>query len=114
MQKKLSAASNKAAVLELHACGLSHRKIAMVLKISKTRVTQILAEQSKQSGQGGQPRRDAQLTRVVSRMPNIQMDIEKKLLKQQAIRQHRFWLTSAKLRESRFSLICSSFGTGPW
>ena len=79
MQKKLSAASNKAAVLELHAGGLSHRKIAMVLKISKTRVTQILAEQPKQGGQGGQSRRDNQLTRVISRMPNIQMDIEKKV-----------------------------------
>ena len=79
MQKKLSAASNRAAILELHAEGLSQRKIAAVLNISKTRVTQILAEQSKQSGQGGQPKRDAHLTRVVSRMPNIQMDIEKKV-----------------------------------
>ena len=79
MQKKLSAASNKAAVLRLHQEGLSQRKIAMVLNISKTRVTQILAEKPKQSGQGGQPRRDNQLTRVISRMPNIQMDIEKKV-----------------------------------
>ena len=78
MQKKLSAASNKAAVLRLHQEGLSQRKIAMVLNISKTRVTQILAEQ-KQGGQGGQSRRDNQLTRVISRMPNIQMDIEKKV-----------------------------------
>ena len=76
MQKKLSAASNKAAVLRLHSEGLSQRKIAMVLNISKTRVTQILAEQPKQ---GGQSRRDNQLTRVISRMPNIQMDIEKKV-----------------------------------
>ena len=51
----------------------------MVLNISKTRVTQILAEQPKQGGQGGQSRRDNQLTRVISRMPNIQMDIEKKV-----------------------------------
>ena len=79
MQKKLSAASNKAAVLRLHQEGLSQRKIAMVLNISKTRVTQILAEQPKQGGQGGQSRRDNQLTRVISRMPNIQMDIEKKV-----------------------------------
>ena len=79
MQKKLSAASNKAAVLRLHQEGLSQRKIAMVLIISKTRVTQILAEQPKQGGQGGQSRRDNQLTRVISRMPNIQMDIEKKV-----------------------------------
>ena len=78
MQKKLSAASNRAAVWELHSEGLSQRKIAMVLKISKTRVTQILAEQPKQGGQGGQSRRDNQLTRVISRMPNIQIDIEKK------------------------------------
>ena len=79
MQKKLSAASNKAAVWRLHQEGLSQRKIAMVLNISKTRVTQILAEQPKQGGQGGQSRRDNQLTRVISRMPNIQMDIEKKV-----------------------------------
>ena len=79
MQKKLSAASNRAAVWELHSEGLSQRKIAMVLNISKTRVTQILTEQPKQGGQGGQPRRDNQLTRVISRMPNIQMDIEKKV-----------------------------------
>ena len=78
MQKKLSAASNKAAVLRLHQEGLSQRRIAMVLNISKTRVTQILAKQ-KQGGQGGQSRRDNQLTRVISRMPNIQMDIEKKV-----------------------------------
>ena len=90
MQKKLSAASNKAAVLRLHQEGLSQRKIAMVLNISKTRVTQILAEQPKQSGQGGQSRRDNQLTRVISRMPNIQMDIEIRLLNQQPIRQYRF------------------------
>ena len=79
MQKKLSAASNKAAVLRLHQEGLSQRKIAMVLNISKTRVTQILAQQPKQGRQGGQSRRDNQLTRVISRMPNIQMDIEKKV-----------------------------------
>jgi len=79
MQKKLSAASNKAAVLRLHSEGLSQRKIAMVLNISKTRVTQILAQQPKQGRQGGQSRRDNQLTRVISRMPNIQMDIEKKV-----------------------------------
>ena len=76
MQRKLNAASNRAATLELHNKGLSQRKIAMVLNISKTRVTQILAEQPKQ---GGQSRRDNQLTRVISRMPNIQMDIEKKV-----------------------------------
>ena len=79
MQKKLNGAANRAATMELHNQGLSQRKIAMVLNISKTRVTQILAEQPKQSGQGGQPRRDNQLTRVISRMPNIQMDIEKKV-----------------------------------
>ena len=79
MQKKLSAASNKAAVLRLHSEGLSQRKIAMVLNISKTRVTQILAQQPKQGRQGGQSRRDNQLNRVISRMPNIQMDIEKKV-----------------------------------
>ena len=79
MQRKLNAASNRAATLELHNQGLSQRKIAMVLNISKTRVTQILAEQPKQGGQGGQSRRDNQLTRVISRMPNIQMDIEKKV-----------------------------------
>ena len=79
MQRKLNAASNRAATLELHNKGLSQRKIAMVLNISKTRVTQILAEQPKQGGQGGQSRRDNQLTRVISRMPNIQMDIEKKV-----------------------------------
>ena len=78
MQRKLNAASNRAATLELHNQGLSQRKIAMVLNISKTRVTQILAEQPKR-GQGGQSRRDNQLTRVISRMPNIQMDIEKKV-----------------------------------
>ena len=71
--------SNKAAVLRLHQEGLSQRKIAMVLNISKTRVTQILAQQPKQGRQGGQSRRDNQLTRVISRMPNIQMDIEKKV-----------------------------------
>ena len=79
MQRKLNAASNRAATLELHNQGLSQRKIAMVLNISKTRVTQILAEQPKQGGQGGQSRRDNQRTRVISRMPNIQMDIEKKV-----------------------------------
>ena len=79
MQRKLNAASKRAATLELHNQGLSQRKIAMVLNISKTRVTQILAEQPKQGGQGGQSRRDNQLTRVISRMPNIQMDIEKKV-----------------------------------
>ena len=78
MQRKLNAASNRAATLELHNKGLSQRKIAMVLNISKTRVTQILAEQPKR-GQGGQSRSDNQLTRVISRMPNIQMDIEKKV-----------------------------------
>ena len=76
MQKKLSAASNKAAVLRLHQEGLSQRKIAMVLNISKTRVTQILAQHPKQSRQGGQSRRDNQLPGVISRMPNFQMDIE--------------------------------------
>ena len=79
MQRKLNAASNRAATLELHNQGLSKRKIAMVLNISKTRVTQILSQQPKQGGQGGQSRRDNQLTRVISRMPNIQMDIEKKV-----------------------------------
>jgi predicted transcriptional regulator len=79
MQKKLSAASNRAAVWELHAEGLSQRKIATVLHISKTRVTQILAEQPKQSGQGGQYKRDTKMTEVISRMPNIQLDIEKKV-----------------------------------
>ena len=79
MQRKLNAASNRAATLELHNQGLSQRKIAMVLNISKTRVTQILAQQPKQGRQGGQSRRDNQLTRVISRMPNIQMDIEKKV-----------------------------------
>ena len=79
MQRKLNAASNRAATLELHNKGLSQRKIAMVLNISKTRVTQILAQQPKQGRQGGQSRRDNQLTRVISRMPNIQMDIEKKV-----------------------------------
>ena len=79
MQRKLNAASNRAATVELHNQGLSQRKIAMVLNISKTRVTQILAQQPKQGRQGGQSRRDNQLTRVISRMPNIQMDIEKKV-----------------------------------
>jgi len=79
MQRKLNAASNRAATLELHNQGLSQRKIAMVLNISKTRVTQILAQQPKQGRQGGQSRRGNQLTRVISRMPNIQMDIEKKV-----------------------------------
>ena len=79
MQRKLNAASNRAATLELHNQGLSQRKIAMVLNISKTRVTQILSQQPKQGRQGGQSRRDNQLTRVISRMPNIQMDIEKKV-----------------------------------
>ena len=79
MQRKLNAASNRAAILELHNQGLSQRKIAMVLNISKTRVTQILSQQPKQGRQGGQSRRDNQLTRVISRMPNIQMDIEKKV-----------------------------------
>ena len=79
MQKKLSAASSRAAVWELHSEGLSQRKIATVLKISKTRVTQILAEQPKQSGQGGQYKRDTKMTEVISRMPNMQLDIEKKV-----------------------------------
>ena len=79
MQRKLSAASNRAAVIELHSEGLSQRKIAAVLGISKTRVTQILADQQKKVGQGGQRKKNVELTEVISRMPNVQLAIEKKV-----------------------------------
>lgn len=79
MQRKLSAASNRAAVIELHSEGLSQRKIAAVLGISKTRVTQILADQPKKAGQGGQRKQNVELTEVISRMPNVQLAIEKKV-----------------------------------
>jgi len=79
MQRKLSAASNRAAVIELHSEGLSKRKIAALLGISKTRVTQILADQPKKAGQGGQRKKNVELTEVISRMPNVQLAIEKKV-----------------------------------
>ena len=71
MQRKLNAASNRAATLELYNQGLSQRKIAMVLNISKTRVAQILKENNSKNGQSGQASQSKELTTILKGNPSV-------------------------------------------
>ena len=76
MQRKLNAASNRAATLELHNQGLSQRKIAMVLNISKTRVAQILKENNLTKGQSGQASQSKELTTILTGNPSVGQHLE--------------------------------------
>ena len=76
MQKKLSGAANRAATMELHNQGLSQRKIAMVLNISKTRVAQILKENNSQTGQSGQASQSKELTTILTGNSSVGQHLE--------------------------------------
>ena len=76
MQRKLNAASNRAATLELHNKGLSQRKIAMVLNISKTRVAQILKENNLTKGQSGQASQSKELTTILTGNSSVGQHLE--------------------------------------
>ena len=76
MQKKLNGAANRAATMELHNQGLSQRKIAMVLNISKTRVAQILKENNSQNGQSGQASQSKELTTILTGNPSVGQHLE--------------------------------------
>lgn len=76
MQKKLNGAANRAATWELHKQGLSQRKIAMVLNISKTRVAQILKENNSKNGQSGQASQSKELTAILTGNPSVGQHLE--------------------------------------
>ena len=84
MQRKQNAASNRAATLELHNQGLSQRKIAMVLNISKTRVAQILKENNSKNGQSGQASQSKELSTILTGNHSVGQHLEEvvMLLKQ--------------------------------
>ncbi len=76
MQRKLNAASNRAATLQLHQQGLSQRKIALVLSISKTRVAQILKENNSKNGQSGPASQYTELTTISRGNPSVGQHLE--------------------------------------
>ena len=78
MQRRLSAASNKAAVYELHAQGLSQRKIAKILDISRSWVTQIISEKPKNTKTTGRKKPSSgSNTKELSTPPNLYVQLEK-------------------------------------
>ena len=89
MQKKLNGAANRAATMELHNQGLSQRKIAMVLNISKTRVAQILKENNSQNGQSGQASQSKELTTILRGIPVLVSILRKWSPKLQSSRSHK-------------------------